>query len=212
MTYSGFRQVRLAKGLSAALLGLFSVACQQSLPEVTPEEGEGVSQVAGPAAAELLRTLVGRLSGALEQGGPVGAIEFCSTEAIPLTGMVQSGLEEGLGLKRTSFRYRNPQNAPDQAEEAALLYFEKAIQAGGSVPSSYVQRVSEGEFRYYQPLFLGEMCLQCHGEPESWDPTVRDLLQEKYPGDLANGYAAGDFRGVVRVSVPASMVAAGYEG
>jgi hypothetical protein len=181
-------------------------ACDPGLPEVTPEQGERVSQIAEPAAGDLLRTLVGSLTAALEEGGPGEALSFCSTEAIPLTRMVQAGLSEGTELKRTSFRYRNPDNAPDAAEEAALTYFEDAMLAGGDLPPSYVQRVSDAEFRFYKPLLMGELCLQCHGSPETLDPGVRAILAERYPTDLATGYAAGDFRGVVRVSVPAGQV------
>jgi hypothetical protein len=129
-----------------------------------------------------------------------------------LTLSVQSSFSEGLSLKRTSYRYRNPLNAPDEAEEEALLFFEEAVLAGGTTPSSFVHQVSEEEYRYYQPLFLGEFCLQCHGSPEAMDPEVREALAQKYPGDLATGYEAGDFRGVVRVSVPASELSAPGQG
>ena len=195
-----------------ASLTLGSTACEPGLPELTPEEGEGVARIAEPAAAELLRTLVGRLTGAMEEGGAVAAIEFCSMEALPLTRRVEAGLEGGLGLKRTSFRIRNPANAPDEAEEAALLYFEEAIQSGREAPSSFVQRVSETELRYYKPLFLGEVCLQCHGDPVTMDDQVRELLLRRYPQDLATGYTAGDFRGVVRVKELVEEVGQGSEG
>jgi hypothetical protein len=146
------------------------------------------------------------------EGGPVAAIDFCSTEAIPLTLQVQEGLDDGMVLKRTSFRYRNPENAPDAAEEEALVHFEDAITAGQSSPATFVQKVSDDEYRFYRALYLGEVCLQCHGDPNSMDPQVVAALQERYPGDLATGYKAGDFRGVVRVSVPASKVVIPAEG
>jgi hypothetical protein len=116
-------------------------------------------------------------------------------------------MEGGLTLKRTSFRYRNPGNAPDEAEEAALLHFERSFQASGEPISHMTQRVSETEYRYYEPLFVGEPCLQCHGAPERLTPEVRAILEERYPGDLATGYAAGDFRGLIRVSIPSSALA-----
>ena len=199
------RTARLGSGLGVALL-LFLPACAEAPPELTPEMGEEVTQIAEPAAAELLRTLVGRLTAAMEEGGAAGAVEFCSVEAIPLTRMVEAGLEGGLGLKRTSYRYRNPANAPDQGEEEALRYFEEAILAQGQPPASYVQKVSDTEYRYYKPLLVAEVCLRCHGDPEGLDPQVRHLLGQTYPEDLATGYDLGDFRGVVRVSVPASLV------
>lgn len=180
--------------------------CGGELPEVTPEEGTRVVQVAEPAAGELMRTLVGRLTAAVEEGGAAHAVDFCALDAIPLTRLVEAGLEGDLGLKRTSFRYRNESNAPDEAEELALRYFEEQILTQGEAPPHYVQRVSEEELRYYKPLFVADFCLQCHGDPGTMDPQVRAKLEATYPGDLATGYEAGDFRGLVRVSVPANLV------
>jgi hypothetical protein len=180
--------------------------CGEELPEVSPEEGTRVVQVAEPAAGELMRTLVGRVTAAVEEGGAAHAVDFCALDAIPLTRLVEAGLEGDLGLKRTSFRYRNESNAPDEAEELALRYFEEQILAQGEAPPHFVQRVSEEELRYYKPLFVADFCLQCHGDPGTMDPQVRAKLEANYPGDLATGYKAGDFRGLVRVSVPANLV------
>jgi len=199
-------------GKAVLLLGLtlpsslLLTGCGEKLPEVTPEEGTEVVQIAEPAAGELLRTLVTRVTASVEEGGAAQAVEFCSMDAIPLTRLVEAGLDGGLTLKRTSFRYRNPDNAPDEAEELALRYFEDAILSDGEAPPHYVQRVSPEELRYYKPLFVGEFCLQCHGDYESLASEVRAKLDAKYPGDLATGYKAGDLRGLVRVSVPAALV------
>jgi len=180
--------------------------CDEGSPEVDPAERSRIVAVAAPAATALRQGLVTRLTAAMEEGGPVGAIGFCSTEAIPLTQAIQSGLHEGLTLKRTSFRYRNPANAPDEAEEAALLYFERSLQDMPEPPSFLTQRVSEEEVRYYEPLLVGEFCLQCHGAPDLLDPQVRAVLAERYPGDLATGYSPGDFRGLIRVSIPTAAI------
>jgi hypothetical protein len=175
---------------------------EEGPPGISPEEGAYVVEVGGAAVGALQRTLVGRLTAAMEEGGAVRAVEFCSSEGLLLTDSVGAGLEGDLALKRTSFRYRNPMNAPDSAEELALRYFEDAFLAGGELPSMYVQRVSDTEMRYYQPLFVGEFCLNCHGDRDAMDPAVLEALDAAYPADLAKGYEAGDFRGVVRVSVP----------
>jgi hypothetical protein len=191
--------------LFGLLLFPLLAGCRHEAEEVAPEEWARVVEVGEPAVGTLMRTLVGNLTGAMEEGGAVHAMEFCSTEAVPLTRMVQADLDGDLTLKRASFRYRNPDNAPDQAEEEALRYFEEAVRAGGA-PFSYVQRAGDDEYRYYQPIFVGDFCLQCHGDHQALDPEVLEVLQERYPGDLATGYQAGDFRGVVRVSIPATMV------
>lgn len=202
---SGVGRAAFVTGL--ALPGVFLLSgCGDKVPEVSPEDGAIVVEIAEPAAGQLLRTLVSRVTAAVEEGGTAHAVDYCSMDAIPLTRLVEAGLEGDLTLKRTSFRYRNPANAPDEAEEMALRYFEDAILADGRAPAHYVQRVSPEELRYYQPLFVGEFCLQCHGDPDAMTPETRSKLAAKYPGDLATGYEAGDFRGLVRVSVPASMV------
>jgi hypothetical protein len=143
----------------------------------------------------------------MAEGGPTQAVHFCSSEALELTAEVQEGLAEGLQVKRTSLKYRNPANAPDEFEEMALRHFQDAVDAGRQVPPSYVQRVSREEIRYYKPLFLGEPCLQCHGDPGSFQPGVREILAQQYPEDLATGYELGDFRGFIRVSIPNRLVA-----
>lgn len=173
---------------------------------VDVDEEDDIVALAAPAAAALRQGLVTRLTAALEEGGPAGAVEFCSSEALPLTETIQGEMDGGLTLKRTSFRYRNPVNAPDEAEEAALLEFERSLQGPGEPLTSMTQTVSQTEYRYYEPLYVGEPCLQCHGNPERLAPEVRAILDERYPADLATGYAAGDFRGLIRVSVPASAL------
>ncbi len=197
---------RWMRAFSLGVLALLASGCGETSEELSTEKGQAVVEVAEPAAAELLRTLVGRLSAALEEGGTAGAVEFCAGEALPLTRSVQASLEGGLELKRTSFRVRNPANAPDGAEREALLYFEEAVRDGGQAPSSYVQQVSDTEYRYYKPLFISDVCLRCHGSGEAMEPAVAERIREHYPEDLATGYSPGDFRGVVRVSVPAERV------
>lgn len=152
------------------------------------------------AAAALTGELMGRVSAAIARGGPAYAIEFCSEEALPVTSEVARDL--GVEIKRTSSRVRNPQNAPDADEQAALAYFEGELAAGNPLPQHLIRRV-DGEARYYRPIVVAELCTTCHGPRDALDPAVRDALAARYPDDRATGYAPGDFRGVIRVSVQA---------
>jgi hypothetical protein len=158
-----------------------------------------------PAAMTLVRTLGGKLNGELATNGPAGAIRFCSGEALTLTDSVSRTLGPGWELKRTTRRTRNPRNAPDSLEAAALEYFHQADEAGEE-PESHVQRTPAGDYRYYMPLRVGSMCLECHGPRDRIDPAVRQVLDTRYPADQATGYGAGDLRGVVRVTIPASAI------
>jgi hypothetical protein len=165
-------------------------------------EAEAVA-IGDSAAVALSRALMSRVQAALQEGGPAYAIEFCSERALAITAAVQDSLADGLELKRTSMRIRNPANAPDSLERAALAHFQSALDAGRPLPPYHVQQTGDG-WRYYKPIVVADFCTACHGPRESLDPAVRQVLAERYPNDQATGYSAGDFRGVIRVSVPAS--------
>jgi hypothetical protein len=170
---------------------------------VDPTTRERVVAAAEPAATELARTLSGQLLAAVADGGPAGAIEFCSREAVLLSDGVVAELGEGWAVKRTALRTRNPANAPDALEARALDRFHAAESAGGGL-EDHVQRTADGDFRYYRPLRIAPLCMECHGDPEAMQPAVRQALADRYPEDAATGYAVGELRGLIRVSVPAS--------
>lgn len=174
--------------------------------EVVPAvEAYQVRKTAKPAVDALSQTLFGTLMKAIKEDGPVHAADFCSEEAQDLTDEVDNEFE-ALSIKRTSNNYRNENNAPDTYEKAALEYFARMMKEQGKLPADYVQYVSDEEYRYYKPLKVGEGCLTCHGDPENIDEEILDILEERYPDDQATGYEEGDFRGVVRVSVPTSQI------
>src|SRR5690606_15150126 len=106
--------------------------------EAGSNDAEAVA--AGEAAAgTLTRELMGRVSSAIAQGGPAYAIDFCSEEALPLTSALAGEL--GVRSKRTSARVRNPENAPDADEQAALAYCEREFEEGNPLPQHLVRRV-----------------------------------------------------------------------
>lgn len=196
---------RLARGLLALLLMLTAAACGGSEDdEVSPEIEAAVFELGSSASQALMGTLVTRLTGAMQEGGAAYAVDFCSTSALQLTAGVAQ--EQGLDVKRTSMKYRNPANAPDEDETEALRHFESAVADSGELPDSWVQKASREEYRFYRPLVVAPPCLGCHGSAGEIDPAVQAILDERYPDDLATGYAVGDFRGVIRVSVPADRV------
>jgi hypothetical protein len=196
---------RLASGLLALLLTLTAAACGGSDDdEVSPEIEAAVFELGGSASQALMGTLVTQLTGAMQAGGAVNAVDFCSTSAIELTAGVAQ--EQGLDVKRTSMKYRNPANAPDEDETEALKYYESALAETGKLPGPWVQKAGREEYRFYRPLTVAAPCLKCHGSEGEIAPAVKAILEERYPEDLATGYSVGDFRGVIRVSIPADRV------
>ena len=167
---------------------------------LTPAEESSARTRGAEAAAALQSTLAPRLLAAIEAGGPAEAVRFCSTAADSLTEQA-AGLA-GYSLKRTSSRLRNPDNAPDAWEVLALTNFEALAARGDSVPGGWLQVVSDNVVRYYSPLMVAPVCVSCHGRESDLAPGVRELLDERYPADEAIGYEVGDFRGLIRVSLP----------
>jgi len=181
-------------------------ACGGKSPEVTPEDEQWVSAVGSESATALAGGLIQRLTGALQEGGAKHAVSFCSQEALSLTATIEQGLADGIQLKRTSLKYRNPANAPDELETAAIEYFEDALANRHELPPHYVQRASPNDFRYYRPLMVNDMCLQCHGTLETIAPEVLQAITTLYPSDLATGYTVGELRGLIRVTVPTRVL------
>ena len=145
------------------------------------------------AYADRLRT---SLAQALKEGGPVRAIDACNTLAPELNATVTDG--ETFEINRTALRVRNPDNAPDPWEQAALESFQKAIAAGGDpkVLETYdVVTSKEGQrlFRYMRPITMHEQCLACHGPNVSHE--VKSEVAKYYSDDKAIGFALGELRG-----------------
>ncbi|MDX1395230.1 MAG: DUF3365 domain-containing protein [Gemmatimonadota bacterium] len=181
-----------------------------SSARLTPEAEAAAVSLGGEAAAELSSTLVQRLRAAIEEDGAAGAVGFCSEEGLALTAAV--GEAVGAGIGRTSSRIRNPANAPDSLARVALAYFEETAASGEALPPSLVQRTPSGDFRYYQPLLIQPFCLQCHGRASDLGEGVAAGLAERYPDDRATDYRAGDFRGLIHVTLPQRGVDAAIRG
>ena len=190
------------------LLGLailLGTACTHN--PLSLEQEDQIKRIGSKAASALMKNLKAHLLEALAAGNTAEAFEFCAASAMDLTQETTPDLPEELKIKRTTMRPRNPEKEPDKYENDALAYFEAQIIKTGAPPENYIQYVKEkSEYRYYHPIIINELCLKCHGEPDKIGEGVRQSLSENYPQDSAVGYKTGDFRGVVRVSIPANII------
>lgn len=109
-------------------------------------------------------------------------------------------------VHRTSLRVRNPSNAPDPADLAALETIQRQLERGDEVSKVLVQRVTlpgqTPEWRVYRPLVTLKQCMDCHGPPSVLAPGVAETLKIFYPADQALDFKTGSWRGMIRASIP----------
>jgi len=196
--------------ISVLILGIALIlgnSCTEKENSLSLKQKDQINKIGSEAASSLLKNLKGHLRETLASGNTAEAFEFCAASDLDLTKEAAENLPEGLEIKRTTMRPRNPENAPDKYENDALAYFEAQIIKTDTPPESYIQYVKEkSEYRYYQPIAINEICLRCHGDPDDFEEDIRQSLSEYYPQDPAVGYKIGDFRGIIRVSIPIEII------
>jgi hypothetical protein len=196
---------------AAAVCGILFAACgggddlaDQQAAEQRAAEQRAAEQRAETAAKQLVGTLLGEVQRAMKEGGPASAVRTCAEKAQPLTDKVAA--ENMVRLRRVTDRPRNPVDAPDDYERAVLRRFQDMADAGtleaGTLHSEVVTIDGRKALRYMKPITIKKPCLACHAPEEQLDAEVRAAIAERYPEDRATGYAAGDLRGAISVTVP----------
>jgi hypothetical protein len=146
--------------------------------------------------------LKGQLVGAMKEGGPVKAIQFCNLRAPGIASDVAA--ESGWEVGRTSLKIRSEANTPDAWELKVLEAFEAQKQAGAAPATLEYSEVVEANgnktFRYMKAIPTETACLKCHAEKVP--PEVEAELQALYPNDKARGFNEGDIRGAFTLSKP----------
>lgn len=196
----------MKKIIFLSIIGLIVSCAEVQKAEVPKDKEQKIAQIGEETSMKLLKTLKGELISAMQKGGPNEAVEVCSKKAMALTSQIEK--ETGYSIKRTTFKYRNPANAPDKYEAEALRYFEESIKQG-KMPPYYIRAINENGkvvYQYYKPLKVEGVCLTCHGDPQLMDKDLLQKIKAIYPNDKAVGYKEGDFRGVVRVNIPADRI------
>ena len=130
---------------------------------------------------------------AISEGGTAHAIEFCNIRAIPITDSLAQ--LQNAQIKRVSDNNRNPYNAANADE---LNYIKKVKEQIASKEEFNGEvKLIDGKWVGYYPIITNAMCLQCHGKPkEDIEPSTLAMIDEKYPNDLAKGYAINELRGI----------------
>jgi hypothetical protein len=159
------------------------------------------------AVKELHETMRSHLKKAMKEKGAEGAIEFCSSKALEFTKQVSDKV--GLRIKRTSLKYRNEKDKPDELEKQVLTELENEYISTGKLPDYLIKKAKiDGKdyFVFFKTIKVKKPCLKCHGDINKMDPKIVETLRKLYPDDKAINYKEGDFRGVIRVDIPADKV------
>lgn len=150
-------------------------------------------------AFRLQEELSGKLKAAMQQGGPISAIEVCQIEA-PRIAAELSSAGEPSRVWRTAVKLRNPNNVPDEEALRVLEQFTLTLSDGENPPLTQFIAHPDGSARYMQSIIMQPPCLACHGAALADD--VKAALAERYPEDQATGFEVGDLRGAFVVDWP----------
>jgi hypothetical protein len=174
------------------------------ISEPTSEEAQKIKSIGDTLSQKLLTALKSELTKSIQEKGVVNAIQVCNIKALPITDEIGKSNEYSIDIKRTTTKYRNPKNKPDEIENLALDYFQDLHNKNEMLPEYYIQKVNQDNkefFNYYKPLTTAPLCLLCHGDPKTMDESLTNVLKRLYPNDLATGYKEGEFRGLLRIKV-----------
>lgn len=181
------------------------ISCNQNNIEISEPSNEELIKVlpqGNQIASNLMKSLKTELKSAISEGGFEKAIDVCNIKALPLT---ESISDNNIKIKRTTYKYRNPENAPSDIEKMALDFFQSLLDNNKELPDHYVQKVTQKDvvqYYYYKPLMMDNVCLGCHGNPEDMDTKLQSQISKLYPEDKALGYKERDFRGLISVIIP----------
>lgn len=182
----------------ALSLALGMVACQPD-PNVPELSDEFVMQEAEKVVASTEGLLKSTLQSKIKNEGFEAAVKYCHVNAQAISDSMSEQYK--VRVRRTSFRYRNPLNMPDSLDRVILHSYEDTLESKGEI-GVRIAESEKGIKRYYSPITVMPVCLNCHGMPgEELSADLHALILDEYPEDEAVGYSLGDLRGAWVVEI-----------
>lgn len=146
-------------------------------------------------AKKMYFEILSHLNKALDEKGPYEAVHYCNQNALPITDSLAKYY--GIKAKRTSLKLRNPANAPDTLEKRILEMYAQTQSKKPVIVSM------QDSVKFFTPIFIAKICLNCHGVPYQDIPDVTMIALNKwYPQDQAKNYELYDIRGMWSISFP----------
>jgi Protein of unknown function (DUF3365) len=168
------------------------VSCRSDMPLLSAQEQQAYIKRGDSLSKLTFDTLRNTLMRKILSDGVSGAVRFCKVSAGEITATYSNAVVD---ITRTSMRYRNSSNKPDNLS-VAILEKMQAEKDEGAEPASLVLKDEKGVVHFYKPVLMQAMCLNCHGTvPGQIQPDVLKVIDSLYPGDLARQYKEGELRG-----------------
>jgi hypothetical protein len=153
---------------------------------------------------ELMGQLGGKVQSEMQAGGPAATIKICKIIAPGIASDISR--KTGQRVSRVTLKVRNPLlGSPDAWEQNVLMDFEKRLEKESPANMEFAEVVTEpqGKYqRYMKAIPVQEVCLKCHGAPDTLVQPVKDVLSAEYPNDKATGYTLGQIRGAISIKKP----------
>lgn len=147
---------------------------------------------AAQALMPFKKSLMGKLKAGMEKGAS-DAVKTCNLEAPKITKEHSNGKYL---IGRTSNKYRNTDNSPQEWMKSVLAEYEKT---DGKKPlAPRVIKLKNGKSAYVEPIYIKGLCLNCHGAKIQSD--LEKEIASKYPNDKAKGFKLNEFRGLFWVT------------
>ncbi len=165
-----------------------------TVQEMTPEAEQAYLEKGKAITAAAFAAMSAKLSAAMESGGVAGAVEYCNLAAYPLLDSLSKA--NNATIRRTSTKLRNPKNAAQGWEVAALAAFDQAKTLVRE-PKPRVRQLDDGSVVFVAPIKLQPLCTKCHGTVGT-DIAAADyeVIKKLYPNDAATGYQPDELRGM----------------
>lgn len=142
-------------------------------------------------------TLKNTLTKTIGDSGIGNAIQVCNFSAHELESVYAN---DNMQIRRTSTKYRNVNNKPNELENTWLNKFQESISKKQEPGTTSLYE--NGEFHFFKPIIIQPLCLSCHGNPsQDIQVDVMKRIDSLYPNDLAKGYKNGELRALWHVII-----------
>ena len=192
--------------LSVLIVSSMYCSRTKTIPE---KDMEMIQKIITETSSSMQSGMMKEVLSQVEKNGYAASVSYCSDFAPKGGKTINEKLKEkfisdhgirDFKFRRTSLKYRNPKNAPDEFENKILSAWESEEAAGKKAEK--ITEITPSGYRILVPVRIPmKTCLGCHGTPDTMDAGAKKIIDEIYPADKAVGFKEGDLRGAVSITI-----------